>query len=326
MRTLRETLPPEKVIFSFLSWQHLGRASRQLEYETFALLLRRVYGCDAPPKLGGAYFLYFEDGWRPRLAGVPLWQRPFFWLCSRPSAVWNLLMRFNTKADLWVFNPVFRPFDYLPTPRVFRGFSVPAVREALRPVLSRRGLRLPRWRTAVFVAAVALTGAALWWAPSFYEAPPGHYRVVAYDEKERVIFSGDLRVESERFEGTYELTFATGVEAPRGCYRTPISGGESVRGALRGESPARLAGGLKLTFEGLGDAEVRRLGSAYRGWWFSLREEPKPVDVNELGGDEGLRAMPEAIKRFYETKGARDELRLAALCGGKRIELNRLLW
>lgn len=156
-------LPPGKVLYSFLAWQHRGRRWRDEEYGLFSMQVERIYGCSLPAKLGHAYFLYFtkggrdgEEGWTPHLVGLRGWKRFFFWLCSWPNVILRLLNSEIAIRLLGLMSPLGRLLSRLPAPRAFRAYSVPGVREALRPVLAARGVSLPVWRTALFVAAVAL--------------------------------------------------------------------------------------------------------------------------------------------------------------------------
>lgn len=268
-------LAPEKVIYSFLSWQHLGRASRQIEYEIFAMQMKRIYGCELPAKLRNAYFLVFDEDGRPQLVRLPVWQRPFFWLCSRLSLVWWVL---TTPFTMSRFRGIYKLFDYMPTPRIFRRFSVPGVREALRPVLRRRGVRVPVWRSAVFAAALLLGFCALWGARA-YAGVSGSYRLVAYGEGDAVLFTGDVRLEERTpllpglvsfgvIEGRYELRPPDGTASPCPAGQRP--------------DPARDSGGLS-GFPGRGlydqqprwlisldnglEAEVWKDGAAFAGVW-----------------------------------------------------------
>ena len=160
MQRVRNLLPPEKVIFSFLSWRDLDRESRQLEYDIFAIQVKRIYGCDLPEKIGSAYFFYFDKEWKPHLIRLTGWKAIFFWICSIPSIVWHLcasifllIPNFLTKKDIWL-----GLLRRLPAPRIFREHSVPSVREALRPTLKERGVRLSIWRTAAFIFLVVTVG------------------------------------------------------------------------------------------------------------------------------------------------------------------------
>ena len=157
----RELLPPEKIIFSFLSWQELGAGERQSEYELFSRQIKRAYGCDLPETIGRAYFLYFDKEWKPQLIGLTGWKAGFFWSCSRQHILWRFLFVALRGGPL-IFFPIrtllTNLLRRLPTPPIFREYSVPAVREALRPVVKATGVRLPIWRTIVFMVLAIAAG------------------------------------------------------------------------------------------------------------------------------------------------------------------------
>jgi hypothetical protein len=164
-------LPPEKVIYSFLAWQHQGRRWRAAEYQMFSMQVRRIYGCRLPEKVGNAYFLYFTrsgqggEGWTPHLVGLRGGRRLFFGFCSSLNLVLRLLNSEIVVTLLGIISPLGQLLSRLPIPRAFRPYSVPGVREALRPVLAERGMRLPVWRTALFVAGVVLYMCYAWSTP-----------------------------------------------------------------------------------------------------------------------------------------------------------------
>jgi hypothetical protein len=159
----RNLLPPEKVIFSFLSWLKLDREARRLEYDLFAIQIKRIYGCALPENIGNASFLYFDKEWKPHLVGLAGWKRIFFWIYSIPSLFWQSVYKIYTPTSgvrginkLWV-----ELLRRLPFPRMLRGYSVPGVRETLRPILAESGIRLSIWRTAAFVSLVTILGALI---------------------------------------------------------------------------------------------------------------------------------------------------------------------
>lgn len=342
MRVLHETLPPEKIIFSFLAWQRLGREARQREYEIFGMQFRRVFCREPPPRLGNNYFLHFEGDWQPRLTGVPLWQRPFFWLHTLAG---TLTAPMNASDDDASNDPISMAVRLLPRSRFFRRYCVPGVREALRPVLRQRGFRLPVWRTLGFFAAIVLAVAAASWVRSVYNEVPGHYHVSAYKLDRTVVLFGDLRVRAAPFEGTYELTFAPDFEVPPDCRLTPSWNGGSLLGVLRGESSPD--GLLTLTFEGLGRAGVyEREGGDVSGWFY-LGEEPLRDDEGSAAAEKSKtsveeteagtrlvkeRATPDRMKKFLAEYGTAavekrmKKMKIDAQCGGKRIMIEKLLW
>lgn len=159
----RNLLPPEKVIFSFLSWLKFDRESRQLEYDLLAIQIKRIYGRALPEKIGNASFLYFDKEWNPHLVGLTGWKRIFFGIYSIPSMFWQFVYKIYTPtfgvrgiSKLWV-----ELIRRLPFPRMLRGYSVPGVRETLRPILRESGIRPSVWRTAAFVSLVTILGALI---------------------------------------------------------------------------------------------------------------------------------------------------------------------
>lgn len=141
--TARRILPPERIIFSFLAWQYLDEDSRKIEYEMFRRQIKRTFAWELPEQLDGAYFLHFDKkgDWKfARLLGLKLL---FFRMLSLPS----LIIRPFTNP----FSLIASLKKYLTTPRLFRSFSVPGVRETIRPVLKQRGIHMSVWRTAIFV-------------------------------------------------------------------------------------------------------------------------------------------------------------------------------
>lgn len=152
MIATKRLLTPDKVIFSFLTWYHSSRASRQREYEIFAMQIKRIFGCELPPKLGRAYFLYFNQDWEPILCRLGGWRAFLYWF-PLPT---NLLYKLLTWEPPWtLFNPLGILLRKLPQPRAARRFYVAGVREALRPLLRSRNIQVPVWRTGIFLAVMA---------------------------------------------------------------------------------------------------------------------------------------------------------------------------
>lgn len=60
-------LQPYRLLFSFLSWRTLSKKLRQREYETFKVLIERIYGISLPEQIGDALYLYFDHDWTPHL-------------------------------------------------------------------------------------------------------------------------------------------------------------------------------------------------------------------------------------------------------------------
>jgi len=152
INTLKEmNIPPEKIIFSFLAWQHLSKSDREIQYGDFAMQIKRIYGLQLPDHIKNSYFLYLDQDWQPHLVGLRGWKAVFFWLSSRPSLLWRVITFKFPSFGFPDWNQKF--LRRLPTPRVFRRYSVPSVREAIRPILKQRGVKLPIRRTASYVMA-----------------------------------------------------------------------------------------------------------------------------------------------------------------------------
>jgi hypothetical protein len=60
-------LQPYRLLLSFLSWRTLSKKLRQREYETFKVLIERMYGISLPEQIGDALYLYFDHDWTPHL-------------------------------------------------------------------------------------------------------------------------------------------------------------------------------------------------------------------------------------------------------------------
>ena len=137
-----KSLPPEKLLYSFLAWERLSKESWQSAYGTFAVQFKRLYNCDLPANPRKAYFLYFDKEWKPFLTKLGFWESVFFRISSAPHYL---------IGDLILKGPIFKR---LPIPKMFREYSIPSVRESLRPVFAKRGMYLPVWRTVAFVVTV----------------------------------------------------------------------------------------------------------------------------------------------------------------------------
>ena len=133
--TTIKRLKPQQVIYSFLSWQQLSKGSRQEEYEVFVKHLMRIYGealgrsVGLPYYSGNPYFMHFDQNWNPKLISLNGWKRHFFENVPVPTVLWKLL----------------------PSQLISRT-SAASVREALRPILNKQGIKLPIWRTGLYIA------------------------------------------------------------------------------------------------------------------------------------------------------------------------------
>jgi hypothetical protein len=150
MLTAMKRLKPEQLIYSFVSWQKLSRHSRQNQYEIFVMQYERIHGGGLPLLIGDSYFLYFDQNWRPSLASLTGWKGMLFWIVALPSVVWKILDYVVSRGQ----GSAFANYIYLPTPAIFRKASAASVREALRPILDIQGIKLPIWRTALYVSFV----------------------------------------------------------------------------------------------------------------------------------------------------------------------------
>jgi hypothetical protein len=219
IQTAKDLLPPEKVIYSFLSWQRLDGESRKREYEVFSMQIQRIYGCELP-RAFGAYFLYFKklqsegryEGdeprssagprWSPQFLYVPSWMLPVFWVSVIPNMIWRFLTKIRAPFP---FDGLPRLLRRLPVPRVLRGYSVPSVRETLRPVLKEKGITLLIWRTIVFLVSVIVVISFLVYAQIYFSNPLGNYEVTGYDEAGVILFEGDVHITDSPFKGTADL-------------------------------------------------------------------------------------------------------------------------
>jgi len=92
LEAVLESVDPHKVILSFLSWQHLDRDGRELEYYLFKLLLDDFMSQSPSPvtgklpeKIGNATFLVFSNNWEPELIRTRRWIK---WLYRFSSSLY----------------------------------------------------------------------------------------------------------------------------------------------------------------------------------------------------------------------------------------------
>jgi hypothetical protein len=138
-------LKPHQLLFTFLSWQELEKASRQSEFKKFAAQLKLISNIELPQLDDGAFFLYFDSEWNSHFVSLSRWKRYFFnllpLLCGlllpKPRGTFHNLKRFVQIHG------------------IFRKTSVTSVREALRPVLRTQVIRLPVLKT-IFYTSFAL--------------------------------------------------------------------------------------------------------------------------------------------------------------------------
>ncbi|HJP95827.1 MAG TPA: hypothetical protein VJ843_00490 [Candidatus Saccharimonadales bacterium] len=114
MDTAKHYFQPEQICFSLLDWRNLNREARKLEFETFNMQVKRIYGISLPKHFNNAYLIYFDNTWTPIKVTVAWWPKIYLFMA-------------------------------------FEMMSTTAVREILRPVLQKQGIRLSIWQTAVFI-------------------------------------------------------------------------------------------------------------------------------------------------------------------------------
>jgi hypothetical protein len=138
-------LKPQQLLFTFLSWQELEKASRQSEFKKFAAQLKLISNIELPQLDDGAFFLYFDSEWNPHFVSSIGWKRYFFNLIP-------LLCGLLLPTPRGTFHNLNR---FVQIHGIFRKTSVTSVREALRPVLRTEGIRLPVLET-IFNISFAL--------------------------------------------------------------------------------------------------------------------------------------------------------------------------
>jgi hypothetical protein len=130
IQNARGNLAPERLLISFLSWQEQDEFTRQRLYESFKRHAEKILRCSMPEKLGQASFLYFEPDWTCKLLEVSEGKKLLFgkiYFCS-----------FKERSLL-----------------TFK-LSDSSVREALRPILKERHLRIGIWKSLIEVIKFSL--------------------------------------------------------------------------------------------------------------------------------------------------------------------------
>lgn len=150
--TAIKRLKPEQLLFTFLSWQELDGVSRQSKYEVFAGQLKSISSLTLPERINGAYFLYFDQNWKPHLALLSGWKRYFFYLASLPG----ILLKSLANGSQGTFNKF--PVQVW---GIIRKSSVASVREVLRPVLKMQGVTLPLRETIIYIGLVLVITSSL---------------------------------------------------------------------------------------------------------------------------------------------------------------------
>lgn len=75
LKTVREIVKPEKLMISFLVWQHLDSNSRQKLYEDFRAHAEGVLGTELFESIGRTSFILFDYDWNPVPIQIPFWAR-----------------------------------------------------------------------------------------------------------------------------------------------------------------------------------------------------------------------------------------------------------
>jgi hypothetical protein len=143
--TAIKCLKPQQLLFTFLSWQQLEKASRQSEFKKFAIQLKLISNFDLPQLIDAAYFLYFDREWNPHFASLSGWKRYFFNLIPLLYGLSILRPPQNTFHNLGRFVNIYG---------LLRKTSLTCVRETLRPVLKKQSIRLPILRTIIYIGFV----------------------------------------------------------------------------------------------------------------------------------------------------------------------------
>jgi len=130
MKKARIMLGPQKLLISFLSWQEQDEVSKQALYERFKAHAEITLGCSMPESLGDACFMYFESDWTCKLIEISDQEKIIFggisFFSFRKSSLFSLKV------------------------------STGSIRETLRPVLGRCGLKLGVWESFIHAAKFLL--------------------------------------------------------------------------------------------------------------------------------------------------------------------------
>jgi hypothetical protein len=124
IKTAQQYFSPEQIYISFLGWGDSDE--RFAERRGFKRQFERAYGISLPEKLlDNSYFIYFNSDWSPAAVTIS-GLRKFF------------------------FSPKLGDFT------LFEGLPPPAIRECLRPVFQKRGMRLSMWENLLRVMITRL--------------------------------------------------------------------------------------------------------------------------------------------------------------------------
>lgn len=82
MRTARQSLAPERLVFVLASWHTLKRYGQQIEYDVLRSKLKHLFKVSLPDEFNGAYFLYFAEDWTPKFSQPPWYKK---WVLKKQS-------------------------------------------------------------------------------------------------------------------------------------------------------------------------------------------------------------------------------------------------
>ena len=128
IRTASKLCPPQKLLFPLLEYQTRGGNFRERNYKPFRRIIQDEMGVTLPEDIGTATFLSFEkeDG-----KTVPYFSWPVTWADKPRRSLSNRFL-----GD-----------DRVPL----------AIREALRPIMARRGIHFSEWTEAVSTSVAFFT-------------------------------------------------------------------------------------------------------------------------------------------------------------------------
>ena len=72
MKTVKDNLQPQQVIFSFVHWQEQSRREAQLDYNIFKMQVERLYGQTLPEKIGDSILMWYDSNWTPHFSKANL--------------------------------------------------------------------------------------------------------------------------------------------------------------------------------------------------------------------------------------------------------------
>jgi hypothetical protein len=130
LKNARTKLEPQKLLISFLSWQEQDEVSKQALYERFKAHAEISLRCSMPESPGDACFMYFESDWTCKLIEIS----------EDEKIVFGGINFFSFRKS--------SPFSLK--------VSTGAIRESLRQVLARCGLKLGMWESFLHIVKFLL--------------------------------------------------------------------------------------------------------------------------------------------------------------------------